>query len=83
MFRVLVPTGSLDCRPQRSLGPSSMDLTVVAQGSRHRTTGQSLTCTASPASHVEEDFWAEVVKSDNFDLEEEENPGEPPKFEDE
>ncbi|UYV74312.1 hypothetical protein LAZ67_11002980, partial [Cordylochernes scorpioides] len=27
-------------------------------GSRHRTTGQSLTCAASPARHVEEYFWA-------------------------
>ncbi|UYV70505.1 SELENBP1 [Cordylochernes scorpioides] len=27
-------------------------------GSRHRTTEQSLTCAASPAHHVEEDFWA-------------------------
>ncbi|UYV64169.1 crn-7 [Cordylochernes scorpioides] len=30
-------------------------------GSRHRTTGQSLTCAASPARHVE-DFWAGYMK---------------------
>ncbi|UYV78726.1 SETMAR [Cordylochernes scorpioides] len=39
---------------------SLFTVTVAARGSRHRTTGQSLTCAASPARHVEEglDFWA-------------------------
>ncbi|UYV65779.1 hypothetical protein LAZ67_3005441 [Cordylochernes scorpioides] len=37
---------------------SLFTVTVAARGLRHRTTGQSLTCAASPARHVEEDFWA-------------------------
>ncbi|UYV62538.1 hypothetical protein LAZ67_2000978 [Cordylochernes scorpioides] len=47
---------SLDSIFQSSL----FTVTVAARGSRHRTTGQFLTCAASPSCYVEEDFWAGI-----------------------
>ncbi|UYV65590.1 hypothetical protein LAZ67_3004789 [Cordylochernes scorpioides] len=68
----LYPRRSMEY-PQRSLAPQNghpdyylshipeFPVHGYHSGSRHRTTGQSLTCAASPAHHVEEDFWAELL----------------------